>query len=1436
MVPLIKVPASRFHLHPLASGILAAWLTLLSTVLAQEPAIPLVLPRSALIHLDAGSIELDAAANQSTPPTVTRWKNSSNQHSDSSQRSDSNQHSDFVAPNANCAPLLIRSPEGTTLRFDGQDDVLRMESPLKSLSGGSIWIVVAPHNNPGDFRGILATNAPNQRDYMSGLNVDLGPGPSLRWDMINIEGKGFSGARNMSSNSVPFGNLAILSIQLDPAAHEIKLQVDGKDAGSRPWESKEISIDQWTLGARFYTNGPTEQQVRGNLACDIAELIVFDGVLSNEEQRNLHDQLQKKYAKLKESLPRSLKGSLASEPLIKHADAPAVQMLFDGFEVHRLPVEITNVNNVAYRADGKLVTLGYNGDIHLLSDTDGDQLEDQAHVFYKNNGSLRGPIGMQFLKHDDPRGWGVFVASKGKVSLLLDRDRDERCDEEIIVAQGWDEIVQNVDAVGLATDANGALYFGLGTANYANAYLVDDQGNSKYDIKSDRGTIQKISPDFSKRETICTGVRFPIGIAFHPNGDLFCTDQEGATWLPNGNPFDELLHIEPNQHYGFPPRHPNYNPSVLDQPSVFDYGPQHQSTCGLFFNPSADSPNHFGPTSWADNAIVCGESRGKLWRTQLVKTPHGYTAQTQLIAALQELTIDACVSPQADLVVACHSGPPDWGTGPAGIGNLYKIRTAKHPVPRPVLSWRSSPNAINIAFDHPIDPTRWSDLSKQILIDAGPFVRAADRYENLVPPYAVVQGQMIAPRQQLPITSVGLSPDLRTLSINFKQSDSADFIAVTLPSNHSSESRTIGSDDTLIPQRAETQIDASANGVLVHWDREPLNLNSDSSATSSIHDPTSAALNADSTEQGDWIGWIPHLDLSVSRALTQGSAEHDRLWESLNGAGRLILITSLDMRDIYRPKLQPGTKLDYTWPEERTRLQLRADGAAVSDALLLNSADHPHKAAATEQSNPWGWRKVQDHIAFDSVNGTGPLVAMTWTLTKQQGELNTSVAVATDEAPQWRAMPLVRFIQPWVKLQAQTDELETLTAKAPELEGGNWGLGRKLFFSQTVGCSKCHTEPGSGAEPIIGPDLSNLPFRDYASNLRDIQYPSHAINPEFIGHQVRLNDGTVLTGVLRDRGLKYLLGDSEGKQIEVLKTNIEEMKPSKLSIMPTGLIDKLTSEQVRDLMTYLMSPAPSMPLSGPTAAPAMRTEAQVAKVLEGSVALPSELKELNIVLVAGPKDHGPSEHDYPAWLLQWGQLLTAAENVNVEAAWEFPDDTQMDKADVLVFFQKGSWDPKRQESMDKYFARGGGAIYLHWAVNGSDQVGEFSKRIGLASWGGKIKYRHGPLQLRNCDPSHPIMRNVPELDLLDESYWLLTGDVSGIGLLATSQEDGEATPQLWTYEKNKGRVFVSIPGHYSWTFDDPIFRIVLLRSFAWVANEPIDRFNALVPLGARIKK
>ena len=49
-------------------------------------------------------------------------------------------------------------------------------------------------------------------------------------------------------------------------------------------------------------------------------------------------------------------------------------------------------------------------------------------------------------------------------------------------------------------------------------------------------------------------------------------------------------------------------------------------------------------------------------------------------------------------------------------------------------------------------------------------------------------------------------------------------------------------------------------------------------------------------------------------------------------------------------------------------------------------------------------------------------------------------------------------------------------------------------------------------------------------------------------------------------------------------------------------------------------------------------------------------------------------------------------------------------------------------------------------------------------------------------------------------------------------------------------MFVSIPGHYSWSFDDPLFRVLLLRGIAWSAKEPVDRFNDLVWPGADVAK
>ena len=1376
----------------------AAWIGLGGPVcLAQSPDTATPLPAGLRIWLDA-----NAPVNGRKPGDLqAQLKNLTGGTAD------------FVQPDAQRQPRALQQADTWFLRFDGENDYLRLENTGLRASSVSVFLVAAPHSNAGDFRGLFAANAPERRDYESGFTLDLGPGPGRALDQINVEGRGFGGANDLLTTSAPFGTVHVLEMVADAAARRIQFRMDGRLEGERSWESAELALEQLTLGARYYTNGPGAQQVRGPFQGDLAELLVFDRVVSESEAEQLRNSLRQKYAKLAADLPGTLPtNATVGVPLVPAVNPPPIQMLVPGFDVTELPVQLTNVNNVRYREDGVLVTLGYNGDLHHLRDTNSDGIEDSSRVFYKNTGSLRGPIGLLLTPPGYSYGRGAFVASKGKVTLITDTDGDDIADSERVVATGWQEIAQNVDATGLAMGPDGSLYFGLGTANYANAWLVDEQGRSAWDIHSDRGTVQRVSPDFSVRETICTGIRFPIAFAFNQQGDLFCTDQEGATWLSNGNPLDELLHIRLDapatgvnptgrQHFGFPPRHPKYNPEVIDEPSTFDFGPQHQSTCGMVFNQSVNGGPVFGPGNWSGDALIAGESRGKIWRTTLIKSDAGYIAKTQLIACLQMLTVDQCVSPAGDLIVACHSGPPDWGTGPTGTGRLFRVRMTQPRAPRPVAAWSEGARELRVAFDRHVDPAALAGLADQLIVEYGQHVRAGDRFESLIPPYAVVRAQQLQPRQRLVVGSAALTTDLRTLVINTEPIPARTHVALSLPWKSSAD----GERSVETPQHPQMDVDLSPTGVQVRW-----------------------GVDAASPVPGTVSGWIPHPDLLVSRTLTQGSAGHDGLWELLQQDGTLELSGKLDLRSMLRPAIQPGASIDYEWPAETVTVTVSADREFLLSATLPDASQTALPVTSHQQNGRWTatWSTPDDLQSL-----------VHWTLTLKTSSVLPQVSITwhTNEDNTERPLPLHRLVLPWVPDRAPTPASEGLAAstRVKELEGGSWGRGRRVFHSEAAGCFKCHAVNGSGA--VIGPDLGNMIHRDYASVMRDLQNPGFAINPDYVSQVIVLKDGRVLTGVLRTDGEQWILGDTQGRSTVLDRSQIEEIKPSAVSVMPQGIPEKLSPEQLRDLLTYLMTPPPQMPLDSPLTAPPLRTRAEVAAALEGSQPV-APLRPLHLVLIDGVKDHGPGEHDYPAWKSAWYELLSSAEQLQVTSVREFPDDTLLAAADVLIFFQKGSFSPPRPEKLDQFLQRGGGAVYIHWAVNGNDDVQAFSKRIGLASWGGRIAFRHGPLTLDIHNTDHPIVRNFDRLQLYDESYWKLTGVSEDITLLASSVEDGQQTPQMWVRDHQPGRVFVSIPGHYNWTFDDPLFRILLLRGIAWTAQEPVDRFNDLVTPGARISR
>lgn len=1190
-----------------------------------------------------------------------------------------------LAPDEASRPTLVANG----LRFDGRRQHLLAKEMGASFPALTIFVVAAPYANRGAFPALLSLNGRGANDFTSGLTLDQGPAATDRFDVLNVEGAGFGGARDLLRRGADFGVLARFRIDVEPA--RVTLHQDGSAQSEREREGRPLALDELTIGARRYAFGGPPAAT-GFFDGEIAEALVYGRLLTDGERGAVDAYLAAKHGTGRRvPLPRLPEGA---RRLVRVPDPPPVKVFLPGYEVRELPLQLNNVNNVLYRPDGALVALAYDGDVHLLRDTDGDGLEDTAELFWENKGRLRAPIGMAL----HPR--GLVVPSKGKCSLLLEGG------EEIVVASGWTELPHGVDALGAAVDRDGSVYFGLGCANFTNAYLLND-GKAGYRLDGERGTILRVSPDFKSREIVATGIRFPVGLRFNREGDLFATDQEGATWLPNGNPFDELLHVRKGRHYGFPPRHPAHLPGVIDEPSVFDYAPQHQSTCGLAFDENGD-------------AVVAGYSRGKIYRTSLVKAEAGYAARTRLFASMTTLPADVCFSPGGDLVIAAHGGGPDWGSGPRGRGRLFKIRALD--VPRPLLVWPHGPREVRVAFDRPADPERLRSAA----VEFGAYVDAGDRFESARPGYQVVQDQLSAPRFELAVHGAQLTPDRRTLILPTAAHPEAAGYALSLPD-------------------AELRYDL--HGVDAVWEGE-----------------------------GRWAGWLPHLDLSVARALTKGSATHDELWARCATPGRLTLRTRLDLRDVLRPAVQPGSRLDYALPEEKVRV-----------------------------------------LAGDRELGEGPAEVAIDT----PGELR--VSLSTNEDPRPRAIPLRRFLLPWAPPPGTR---APAVREMPELAGGRWHAGRELFFGEQAGCGKCHRVGGRGGE--IGPDLSNLPHRDYASVLRDVAEPNFAIHPDYVAHVYALDDGRVLSGVARAEGDDLLLADTNGQVTRFPRSRVAKAKPAAISIMPEGIPKALGPEKMRDLLTFLLQEGPRMPDYGRETPPPPRSRDELKTALAGAV--DARTRPIRVVLVAGRKDHGPGEHDYPAWRTAWTALLSRAADVQATSAMEWTD---LSTADVAVFFQQGTWTPERAKDVDALLARGGGLVYAHYAVDGGKDAAGFAKRIGLAWQGGRSKFRHGPLELSFSE--HAITRNFKTAAFHDESYWNLVGDPKDVTVLATGLEEGKPQPLIWTKESGGGRVFVSILGHYAWTFDDPLFRTLLLRGLAWAAKEPVDRFNELIAPGARLK-
>jgi putative heme-binding domain-containing protein len=167
------------------------------------------------------------------------------------------------------------------------------------------------------------------------------------------------------------------------------------------------------------------------------------------------------------------------------------------------------------------------------------------------------------------------------------------------------------------------------------------------------------------------------------------------------------------------------------------------------------------------------------------------------------------------------------------------------------------------------------------------------------------------------------------------------------------------------------------------------------------------------------------------------------------------------------------------------------------------------------------------------------------------------------------ADPLLKSVRPRVewKFDDLAPVVETLA------NGRSFANGKQMF--QVASCVTCHKMDGAGVE--LGADLSKLDPKQQKpiELLRDLLEPSFRINEKYQTHAFELQSGKVVTGLVLEETpelVKVIENPLvKAEPVTLQKSEIVERSKSPTSIMPKGLLDKLTREEILDLIAYVLA-------------------------------------------------------------------------------------------------------------------------------------------------------------------------------------------------------------------------------------------------------------------------
>jgi putative heme-binding domain-containing protein len=267
-------------------------------------------------------------------------------------------------------------------------------------------------------------------------------------------------------------------------------------------------------------------------------------------------------------------------------------------------------------------------------------------------------------------------------------------------------------------------------------------------------------------------------------------------------------------------------------------------------------------------------------------------------------------------------------------------------------------------------------------------------------------------------------------------------------------------------------------------------------------------------------------------------------------------------------------------------LAIAANGEPAAIEKWIGELVAPSQPQAVQSAAVWAAAQTNSPAVFDALFRTWPshtrstravLVAQALRSPKGIRALVDSLEaniLSAEELPasmrdvlgQLHDEPLRRRLQPLLAAAAPADRSEVLARYSP-ITGhrGDPTRGAAIFKQH---CQNCHAMQGIGQR--VGPDLASVASRPNDQLLADILDPSRQVTPDYVNYIVETQDGRILTGLIAaETADSVTLRGEENRQDVVSRSNIEQLRATGKSIMPDGLEQKLSPDQMADLLEFL---------------------------------------------------------------------------------------------------------------------------------------------------------------------------------------------------------------------------------------------------------------------------